>query len=118
MLGSVHPTVLAQAGIRMLPPTSSAVVNQEEAEQAAVRSMPGHAVREAVLTDLSDTHHVPAINTLAWAISLRVPPGWRAASAGPWPGRAAMKPSYLVVFIDAVTGRSSWPPAADDFSLA
>jgi hypothetical protein len=104
MLSSVSSTALAHTGIRLQPPTSSAVVSQEEAERAAMRKMPGRTVRETVLADLSDTHAVPAINTLAWAVSLTVPPGSRAPSAGPPPGHPGMEPSYLVVFIDARTG--------------
>jgi hypothetical protein len=95
---------MAHAGIRLLPPTSSAVVSQEAAEQAAVRAMRGRTVREAVLADFSDTHAVPAIDTLAWAVSLTVPPSSRPPSAGPPPGHRGMEPSYLVVFIDARTG--------------
>jgi hypothetical protein len=93
-------------------------VSQEAAERAAVRAMPGRAVRETVLTDLSDTHAVPAIHALTWAVSLTVPPGSRPPSAGPPPGHPGMEPSYLVVFIDARWGRSSWPPATDDSSPA
>ena len=109
MLGSVSSAALAIAGIRLQPPTSSAVVSQEAAERAAVRAMPGTTVRETVLADLSDTHTVPAIDTLAWAVSLTVPPGSRPPSAGPPPRHPGMKPSYpvvfyLVVFIDARTG--------------
>jgi hypothetical protein len=101
MLSSVSATVLAQAGIRLQPPTSSAAVSQEAAEQAALRSVPGRAVREAVLADFSNTHTVPPINTLAWAVSLTVPP--RIASSGPR-GHSPTKPLYLLVFIDARTG--------------
>jgi hypothetical protein len=104
MLSSVSSAALAHAGIRLQPPTSSAVVSQEAAERAAVRAMPGRTVRETVLADFSDIHAVPAINTLAWAVSLTVPPGSRPPSAGPFPGHRGMEPSYLVVFIDARTG--------------
>ena len=102
MLSSVSSATLAAAGIRLQPPTGSAVVSQEAAQQIAVLSIPGSAIREAVLADFSDTHHVPAINTLAWAVSLTVPFG--APSAGPPPGHRPMKFSYRVVFIDAKTG--------------
>jgi hypothetical protein len=104
MLSSVSSAALAHAGIRLQPPTSSAVVSQEAAERAAVRAMPGRTVRETVLADFSDTHAVPAINTLAWAVSLTVLPGSRPPWAGPFPGSPGMEPSYLVVFIDARTG--------------
>lgn len=104
MLSSVSSAALADAGIRLQPPTSSAAVSQEAAERAAVRAMPGRTVRETVLADFSDIHTVPAINTLAWAVSLRVPPGSRPPSVGPPPGHPGMEPSYLVVFIDARTG--------------
>ena len=58
-----------------------------------------------MLADFSDTNHVPPIHALAWAVSLTIPPGFRAPSAGPPPGDPALKaPSYLVVFIDASTG--------------
>lgn len=100
MLSSVSSTSLADMGIRLQPPASSAVVSQEAAEQAALRSMPGRAVREAVLADFSNTHAVPAISTLAWAVALTVPSQTR---AGPPPGRP-VKPLFMVVFIDAVTG--------------
>lgn len=103
MLSSVSSAALAHAGIRLQPPASSAVVSQEAAERAAVRAMPGRTVRETVLADFSDIHAVPAINTLAWAVSLTVPPGSR-PWAGPFPGSPGMEPSYLVVFIDARTG--------------
>ena len=66
--------------------------------------MPGSTVRETVLADFSDTHHVPAISMLAWAISLTDASGFRPHSAGPARGRVVVKPSYLVVFIDAGTG--------------
>ncbi len=104
MLSSVSSTALAHTGIRLQPPTSSAVVSQEAAERAAVRAMPGRAVRETVLADFSKTDTVPAIDTLAWAVSMTVPPGSRMASAGPFPGHPGMEMSYLVVFIDARTG--------------
>lgn len=102
MLSSVSSAALARKGIRLQPPTSSAVASQEAAERAAVRAMPGSTVRETVLADFSDTHVVPAINTLAWAASLTAPPGWM-ASAGPPPGHP-VEVSHLVVFIDARTG--------------
>jgi hypothetical protein len=88
------------------PPRSSAVVSQEEAERAAVRATPGRAVRETVLADFRNSHAVPAISTLAWAVSMTVPPGSPMASAGPFPGNPGMEvaASYLVVFIDARTG--------------
>ena len=38
-----------------------------------MRSMPGRAVREAVLADFTDSHAVPAIDTLAWVVALTVP---------------------------------------------
>ena len=104
MLSSVSSAALADAGIRLRPPMSSAVVGQEAAERAAVRAMPGRTVCETVLADFSDTHAVPAISTLAWAVSLTVPRGSRPPSAGPPPGHRGMEPSYLVVFIDARTG--------------
>jgi hypothetical protein len=104
VLSSVSSAALAHAGIRLQPPTSSAVVSHEAAERAAVRAMPGRTVRETVLADFSDTHTVPAISTLAWAVSLTVPPGSRPPWAGPFPGSPGMEPSYLVVFIDARTG--------------
>jgi hypothetical protein len=105
MLSSASSAALAGAGIRLQPPTSFAVVSQEAAERAAVRAMPGRTVRETVLADFSDTHTVPAINTLAWAVSLTVPPpGSRPPSADQRLGHRGMEPSYLVVFIDARTG--------------
>ena len=100
MLSSVCSTSLADMGIRLQPPTSSAVVSREAAEQAALRSMPGRAIREAVLANFSHTHTVPEINILAWAVALTVP---LQARAGPRPGHP-VKPSFMVVFIDAVTG--------------
>lgn len=57
-----------------------------------------------MLADFSDTHAVPAINTLAWAVSLTLLPASRSPWAGPFPGSPGMEPSYLVVFIDAPTG--------------
>jgi len=106
MLSSVSSAALAHTGIRLEPPTSSAVVSQEEAEQAAVRSRPEMIVCETVLADFSDTHAVPAIDTLAWAVSMTVPSGFPMASAGPFPGHPGMRAelSYLVVVIDARTG--------------
>lgn len=104
MLSSVSSAALAEAGIRLQPPASSAVVSQEAAERAAVRALPGRTVRETVLADVSDSHEVPAISALAWAVSLTVPPGSRMASAGPPPGQPGMEPSYPVVFIDARMG--------------
>jgi hypothetical protein len=104
MLSSVSSAALAHVGIRLQPPASSAVVSQEAAERTAVRAVPGSAVRESVLADFSNTHAVPAISTLAWAVSLTVPPGSRRPWAGPFPGSRGMEPSYLVVFIDARTG--------------
>ncbi len=81
------------------------MVSQAAAQRAALRAMPGSTVRETVLADFSDTHHVPAISTLAWAISLTDSSGFRPHSAGPARGRVVIKPSYLVVFIDAGTGK-------------
>jgi hypothetical protein len=104
MLSSVSSAALAHVGIRLQPPTGSAVVSQEAAERTATQAAPGRAVRESVLADFSNTHAVPAISTLAWAVSLTVPPGSQMASAGPPPGYPGMEPSYLVVFIDARTG--------------
>ena len=66
--------------------------------------MPGSAIRETVLADFSDTHHVPAIHALAWVISLADASGFRPHPAGPARGGAVVQPSYLVVFIDAGTG--------------
>ena len=100
MLSSVSSTSLADMGIRLQPPTSSAVVSRKAAEQAALQSMPGRVVREAVLADFSDSHAVPAIDTLAWAVALTVP---LQARAGPRPGHP-VKPLFMVVFIDAMTG--------------
>lgn len=109
MLSTVSATVLAQAGIQLQEPTSTAAISQSAAEQAALQQMPGSTVREAVLTDFSDAHAVPSISTLAWAISLTPPPGFRAPSQGPAPGPATGNPalnpaSYMVIFIDAKTG--------------
>jgi len=104
MLNSVSATALARAGIRLQAPTKPAAVSQDAAQRAALQAMPGSAVRETVLADFSDTHHVPAISTLAWAISLTDASGFRPHPAGPARGGAVVKPSYLVVFIDAGTG--------------
>ena len=100
MLSSVSSISLANMGIKLQPPASPAVVSQEAAEQAALRAMPGRIVREAVLADFSNAHAVPVINTLAWAVALTVPPR---AWGGPLPGRP-VKPLFMVVFIDAMTG--------------
>jgi len=100
MLNSVSATALARAGIRLQAPTKPATVSQDAAQRAALQAMPGSTIRETVLADFSDTHHVPAISTLAWAISLTDASGFR----GPAGGRAVVKPSHLVVFIDAGTG--------------
>lgn len=105
-LNSVSAATLAEAGIQLRAPTTSAVISQAAAQQTALLAFPGTStVRETVLADLSDTHHVPAINALVWAVSLTVPSGYRPASAGPPPGHPGMKVSYLVVFIDAMTGK-------------
>ena len=108
MLKTVSATALAQAGIRLQPPASSAVVSQAAAQQAALRASPAgpaSAVREAVLADFDDMNHVPPIHALAWAVSLTIPPGFHAPSSGPPSGDRALRPaSYLVVFIDASTG--------------
>jgi hypothetical protein len=87
-------------GIRLKPPTSSALVSREAAERAALRSMPGRVVREAILADFTDSHAVPAIDALAWVVALTVP---SQALGGPPPGHP-MKPLFMVVFIDAGTG--------------
>jgi hypothetical protein len=100
MLSSVSSTSLDNMGITLQPPASPAVVSQEAAEQAALQAMPDRIVREAVLADFSNTHAVPAINTLAWAVALTVP---SRAWGGPPPGRP-VKPLFMVVFIDAMTG--------------
>ncbi len=104
MLSSVSSTALARTGIRLQPPTSSAVVSREAAERAAVQAVPGRTIQETVLADFSNTHAVPPINTLVWAISLTVPPGSRMTSAGPPPGHPEIERTYQVVFIDARTG--------------
>ena len=100
MLSSVSSAALANMGIGLLPPTSSPLVSQEAAEQAALRATPGRTIREAVLADFSNTHAVPAINTLAWAVALTVP---SRAQAGPPPG-LTVKPLFMVAFIDGITG--------------
>ena len=100
MLSSVSSAALADMGIGLLPPTSSPLVSQEAAEQAALRAMPGRTIREAVLADFSNTHAVPAINMLAWAVALTVP---SRAQAGP-PAGLTVKPLFMVVFIDGITG--------------
>ena len=100
MLNSVSATALARAGIRLQAPTKPATVSQDAAQRAALQAMPGSTIRETVLADFSDTHHVPAISTLAWAISLTDASGFRGHARG----RAVVKPSHLVVFIDAGTG--------------
>jgi hypothetical protein len=108
MLKTVSATALAQAGIRLQPPAGAAVVSQAAAQQAALRASPAgpaSAVREAVLADFDDMNRVPPIHALAWAVSLTIPPGFRASSSGPPSGDRALRPaSYLVVFIDASTG--------------
>jgi hypothetical protein len=104
VLNSASATDLAQAGIQLKGPTSSAAVSQAVAQQTALQEFPGSTVREAVLANFSNTHHVPEINTLAWAISLTSPSGIDPASVGPPPGHPGLKLSYLVVFIDAATG--------------
>jgi hypothetical protein len=106
LLNSVSAATLAEAGIQLRAPTTSAVISQAAAQQTALQAFPGTStVRETVLADFSDTDHVPAINALAWAISLTVPSGYKPASAGPPPGHPGMRVSYLVVFIDATTGK-------------
>jgi hypothetical protein len=105
VLNSVSASTLAEAGIQLRAPSGSAAIRQATAQQTALQAFPGTStVRETVLADLSNTHHVPAINTLVWAVSLTVPSGFCPASAGPPPGNRGMRVSYLVVFIDAATG--------------
>ena len=101
MLSSVSTADLANAGIQLGAPTASATVSQAAAQQTALQQFPGSTVREAVLADFSNTDHVPAINTLAWAVSLTVPPGLTPQG----PVGPTAKFTYLVVFIDATTGQ-------------
>ena len=104
MLKSVSATALSRAGICLRAPAKPATVSQDAAQQAALRAMPGTAIRETVLADFSDTHHVPAIRALAWVISLTGASGFRPHRAGPARGGVVVQPEYLVVFIDAGTG--------------
>lgn len=97
MLNSVNATALAKAGIRLQAPTKPALVSQDAALRAALRAVPGSTVRETLLADFSDTHHVPPISTLAWAVSLTGPAGFRPYPGGPARGRAVIRPSYLLV---------------------
>lgn len=104
-LGSEIVNDLAQAGIRLRAPTSSAAVSKSAAQRTALLSFPGiTAVRQAVLADFSDTHRVPVIDTLAWVVSFAIPPGYSVGSTGPVGNPAQKTTSYLVVFIDAKTG--------------
>jgi hypothetical protein len=104
VLSSVSATALAQAGIQLQTPTSSALISQAAAQQTALQAFPGSTLREIALADFSDTNHAPALNALAWAVSLTPPPGSGPPSVGPPPGHKGMRLAYLVVFIDASTG--------------
>lgn len=104
VLNSASAADLAQDGIQLLNPTSTATVSQAAAQQTAMQAFLGSSVRETVLANFSDTHHVPAINALAWAVSLSFPSGINPTSEGPPPGHPGLKMSYLVVYIDATTG--------------
>lgn len=105
-LAGVSPAELARAGIRLQAPTGRATVSKSAAQRAALRSFPGiTAVRNAVLADFANTHRVPPAHALAWAFSLAIPPGYRAAPNGGAPtDNGTAKISYLVVFINAKTG--------------
>ena len=103
VLKTVSAAFLANVGIELKAPANSAAVSKAVAEQAALRQIPGSAVRETVLADFSNTHSVPAIKTLAWVVSLSFPSGFP-GSSGPAGRRSRPKLSYMVVFIDAGTG--------------
>jgi hypothetical protein len=104
MLDPVTAAALAWAGIQLQTPADPAVISQDAAQRAALAAMPASAVRETALADFTDTHRVPAVSTLARAVSLTVPSGTHPASARPRPGNRRPGPSFLVVFIDARTG--------------
>lgn len=103
-LSSASGADLMQDGIQLQNPTSTATVSQAAAQQTALQAFLGSSVRDTALANFSDTHHVPAINALAWAVSLTFPSGINPTSEGPPPGHPGLKLSYLVVFIDATTG--------------
>lgn len=104
-LASVGAATLQREGITLGAPTGAAVVSQASVEQQALQHFPGSSVTQTVLAEFSDTHHSPAIQALAWAVSLSPPPGFRAPSnGGPWNTQGAASVSYLVLVFDARTG--------------
>jgi hypothetical protein len=104
-LASIDAATLQQEGITLGTPTGAAVVSQASVEQQAQRRFPGSSVNQTVLAEFNDTHHSPAIQALAWVVSLSPPPGFRGPSNG---GRSSTQgvanASYLVLVFDAGTG--------------
>lgn len=103
-LEAVSSSALAQEGIQLQPPTSTAAVTQAAAENAAVAALPGSTVRQSVLAEFTDSNHVPVISALAWAVSLSPPTGFDGPSVGPAGGGPGTAAGYVVVFINAQTG--------------
>lgn len=100
-LTAVSAQTLASGGITLSTPTTTAAVSQSAAIQAAQTQFPGAQVHQAVLAQVQDSHQVPALDRLCWAVSLVPPAGTE--SVGP-PGSTPLPASYFVLFIDAQTG--------------
>lgn len=105
-LASVDAATLQREGITLGTPTGAAVASQASVEQQALQQFPGSSVNQTVLAEFSDMHHVPAIQTLAWVVSLSPPPGFHAPSNGGFRSgtQSISSASYLVLVFDAGTG--------------
>lgn len=98
--------VLASEGINLEAPTSAALISRSQAETAAQLAFPqAGGVREAILVHLNSPSRPLADGRLYWVVSLDL-------KGMPFPGQGPLgspqlqaKPSFLLVFIDAATGK-------------
>lgn len=105
---SVSAAQLGAAHLHLVRPNSGAAVSRGQAEQTARAAFPmAGAVREAQLAFLDSPNYPSYTGKLYWVVSLELN-GLDFPSSGPPPRGhkvAHAQPSYLLVFIDADTGK-------------
>jgi hypothetical protein len=101
-LRAVSNDRLAQDGILLLNPFpwDKPDITQAQAQQTAMKSMPGGQIFQLVLAEVVKTNPTTEKPRLCWVASL---PGSLVASYGP-PGAPVRTATFNLVFIDAHTG--------------
>ena len=112
-LATVSQATLIANGVSLTTPVGQASVSSENAAQTALASMsPAATVREETLANLTDST-VPGIdNELAWVVSL-APPGGIHSVGGP-AGSERLNGSFMLVFVDAETGKFLYADAGGE----